>query len=47
MKIGVLSDSHDNIPMIDKAVELFNDEGVSLVILRRRFCCPFCRSSDA
>ena len=41
MKIGVLSDSHDNVPMIDRAVELFNDEGVSLVIHAGDFVAPF------
>ena len=41
MKIGVLSDSHDNVPMINKAVELFNDEGVSLVIHAGDFVAPF------
>ena len=41
MKIGVLSDSHDNVPMIDKAVELFNDEGVALVIHAGDFIAPF------
>lgn len=41
MKIGVLSDSHDNVPMVDKAVELFNDEGVALVIHAGDFIAPF------
>ena len=41
MKIGVLSDSHDNVPMIDKAVELFNDEGVALVIHAGDFIAHF------
>ena len=32
MKIGVFSDSHDNVNMIKMAVDLFNVEGVELVI---------------
>ena len=41
MKIGVLSDSHDNVPMVKKAVELFNSEGVELVIHAGDFIAPF------
>ena len=29
MKIGVFSDSHDNVNMIKEAVDLFNAEAVS------------------
>ena len=32
MKIGILADSHDNLPALVKAVSLFNDAGVSLVL---------------
>jgi putative phosphoesterase len=32
MKIGAIADSHDNIPKIAGAVELFNEEGVELVL---------------
>ena len=32
MKLGIISDTHDNMPVIAKAVELFNDEKVDLVI---------------
>lgn len=32
MKLGVMADSHDNIPKIAEAVELFNEEGVELVL---------------
>lgn len=32
MKIGVMSDSHENMEMIARAIELFNQEGVDLVI---------------
>jgi hypothetical protein len=45
MKIGVFSDSHDNTPMIKKAVELFNNEGVALVIHAGDFVAPFAVSA--
>ncbi|AEF96164.1 MJ0936 family phosphodiesterase [Methanotorris igneus] len=32
MKIGIMSDTHDYLPNIRKAIEIFNDEGVDLVI---------------
>ncbi len=32
MKIGVIADTHDNMPKIAQAVELFNREGVELVL---------------
>ena len=41
MKIGVMSDSHDNVPMIRKAVELFNKERVGLVVHAGDFIAPF------
>ena len=41
MKIGVMADSHDNVPMIRRAVELFNDEQVGLVIHAGDFISPF------
>ncbi len=31
-KIGIMADSHDNMPMISRAVELFNKKEVKLVI---------------
>ncbi len=40
MKIGILADSHDNMPKIDKAVELFNSEGVELVLHAGDFISP-------
>ena len=41
MRIGVMADSHDNVPAIRKAVELFNDEQVSLVVHAGDFVSPF------
>lgn len=32
MKIGIISDSHENMPAIGRAVALFNGEGVDLVL---------------
>jgi len=32
MKIGVISDTHDNLPLIEKAVKIFNEKGVKLVL---------------
>jgi uncharacterized protein len=41
MKIGVLSDSHDNLPALVKAVSVFNDAGVSLVLHAGDLISPF------
>ena len=41
MKLGVMSDSHDNIPNIKRAVEVFNDIGVDLVVHAGDFISPF------
>jgi putative phosphoesterase len=32
MKIGIMSDTHDYLPNIRKAIEIFNEEGVEAVI---------------
>ncbi len=32
MLVGVISDTHDNLPMIDKTVEMLNKEKVELVL---------------
>jgi len=39
--IGILSDSHDNLPMLERAVRLFNDAGCDLVIHAGDFVAPF------
>ncbi len=44
MKIGIMSDSHDNLPLIDKAVEVFNREEVDLVLHAGDFVSPFTAS---
>jgi len=41
MKIGVMADSHDNVPMVKKAVDVFNAEGCSLVVHAGDYCSPF------
>ncbi len=41
MKIGILSDSHDNVPMVDAAVAAFRERGVERVIHAGDFVAPF------
>jgi len=41
MKIGIISDTHDNLPQIRKAVEVFNREKVDLVLHAGDFVSPF------
>jgi len=40
MKLGIISDTHDNMPAISRAVELFNAEKVDLVIHAGDFISP-------
>jgi putative phosphoesterase len=39
--IGILSDSHDNVPAVRRAVELFKDAGCDLVVHAGDFVAPF------
>ena len=41
MKIGVISDSHDNLTNIRKAVQVFSTNGVEALIHGGDFCSPF------
>ncbi len=41
MKVGILSDSHDHLPNIAKAVEVFSQAGVHAIIHAGDFCSPF------
>lgn len=41
MKIGVIADTHDNLPLIARAVELFNHQNVDLVLHAGDFVSPF------
>ena len=41
MKVGILSDTHDNLPAIERIVERFNAEKVDLVLHAGDFVSPF------
>jgi len=41
MKIGIISDSHDNLPKIEKAVQVFNKNKVDFVLHAGDFTAPF------
>lgn len=41
MKIGVIADTHDNVPMVRKAIEVFNNEGCRMVFHAGDYCSPF------
>ncbi|MCX5708491.1 MAG: metallophosphoesterase [Candidatus Omnitrophica bacterium] len=41
MRIGVLSDTHDNLPRIEKAVKLFNQKKAGFVLHAGDFVAPF------
>jgi len=39
--IGILSDTHDNLPLIDEAVKLLNRSGVGIVLHAGDYISPF------
>lgn len=41
MLVGVIADSHDNMNMLKKAVDLFNERGVELVLHAGDYIAPF------
>ena len=41
MLIGVISDTHDNMPMIEKAIKKLNEEKVDLVLHAGDYIAPF------
>lgn len=41
MKIGLIADTHDNMPKIEAAIKLFESHGVELVIHAGDFVAPF------
>jgi putative phosphoesterase len=41
MLIGLMSDTHDNLPLVDKAVKRLNEENVELVLHSGDFVAPF------
>lgn len=45
MIVGIISDTHDRLPLIVEAVERLNAEGVSLVLHCGDYCAPFAMKS--
>lgn len=41
MLIGLISDTHDNLPLVDKAVRKLNEENVELVLHAGDYVAPF------
>ena len=41
MLIGAISDTHDNLPMVEKAIRRLNDEKVGLVLHAGDYVAPF------
>ena len=41
MRIGIISDTHDNLPLIEKAVKKLNEENVALVLHAGDYVAPF------
>jgi len=41
VQVGIMADSHDNLPRIHQAVEFFNEQGVALVFHAGDFIAPF------
>lgn len=41
MKIGIIADTHDNLPLIKRAVEVLNKENIELLIHAGDFVAPF------
>lgn len=41
MKLGLIADTHDNVPMVKRAVEIFNRKCVDLVLHAGDYVAPF------
>ncbi|MBS7621789.1 metallophosphoesterase [Candidatus Bathyarchaeota archaeon] len=41
MIIGLMADTHDNLPMVEKAIKKFNEEKVELVLHAGDYVAPF------
>lgn len=41
MKIGIISDSHDNVPATEQAVEIMKEKGCGFLIHAGDICSPF------
>lgn len=42
MKVGVISDTHDNLPNVEKAIAIFNERKVGFVLHAGDYVAPFC-----
>ncbi|MEM3697333.1 MAG: metallophosphoesterase [Candidatus Bathyarchaeia archaeon] len=41
MLVGLMADTHDNLPMVDKAIKKLNEENVELVLHAGDYVAPF------
>jgi putative phosphoesterase len=41
MLVGIISDTHDNLPMVEKAIKKLNEENVALVLHAGDYVAPF------
>lgn len=41
MKIGLIADTHDNMPVVERAVRLFNERGARMVLHAGDYIAPF------
>lgn len=41
VKVGIIADTHDRLPLVDKAVKRLNEEGVKLVLHAGDYIAPF------
>ena len=41
MLVGIMADTHDRLPLLDKAVKTLNEEGVELVLHAGDYVAPF------
>jgi hypothetical protein len=41
MLIGIMSDSHDNVPLVKRAIEIFNEKKIGFVIHAGDYTSPF------
>lgn len=41
MLIGLMADTHDNLPMVEKAIKMFNEEKVEVILHAGDYVAPF------